>query len=179
MVAVIVTRLLGEEAMRWWSKGLIGVGVIALAGYGVIKIGGPDLIYPKVEGVNYGPSSISFTDTDPGETIGGTVTLGRAADETGVDMYMVHWGLEVGEPGVEDDAGNGDHDGDCKGFRDTGHVVMSMVDAGGTPITMEIPQGTEVPEDAVYFVAHTIYSGRHNLAKCIQIPIENVVDTAS
>ena len=56
---------------------------------------------------------------------------------------------------------------------------MSMVDAGGTPITMEIPPGTKVPDDAVYFVAHTIYSGRHNLAKCIQIPIENVVETAS
>jgi hypothetical protein len=179
MLAASAAGLFGEKAMRWWAKGLIGLGVVAVAGYGVIKIGGPDLIYPRVDGVNYGPTTLAFTDTDPSDTIGGTVTLGRAVDETGVDMYMVHWGLEVGAPGTQDDAGNGDHDGDCKGFRDTGHVVMSMVADGGTPITMEIPQGTEVPEDAVYFVAHTIYSGRHNLAKCIQIPIVNVVDTTS
>jgi hypothetical protein len=165
--------------MGRWIK-ILTVGIVLVAGglYGVVKIGGPDLIYPRVAGVNYGPAkgSLTFTDTDPGDTIGGTVMLGRAQDETGIDMYMVHWGLEVGEPGTADDAGNGDHDGDCKGFRDTGHVVMSLVSEEGDPIAMEIPQGTVVPEDAVYFVAHTIYDGRHNLAKCIQIPIVNRID---
>ena len=41
---------------------------------------------------------------------------------------------------------------------------------------MEIPQGTQVPNGAVYLVAHTIYGGIHNLAKCIQIPIANRID---
>jgi len=163
--------------MKRWIK-ILGVGVVIVAAglYAAVKIGGPDLFYPRVAGVNYGPTSLAFVDTDPGETIGGTITVGRAPDETGIDTYMVHWGLEVGEPGTADDAGNGDHGGDCKGFRDTGHVVMSPVSEGGDPVTMEIPQGTVVPEGAVYFVAHTLYSGRHNLAKCIQIPIVNHIE---
>ena len=39
------------------------------------------------------PASISFTDTDasPGE-LGGTITLGRAADESQVVGYAVYWG---------------------------------------------------------------------------------------
>ena len=167
-------RIFWGEKMGRWIKILTVVVVVGAGGlYAAVKIGGPDLFYPRVEGVNFGPTLLSFEDTDPGDTIGGTVTVGRAPDETGIDMYMVHWGLEVGEPGVADNAGNGDHDGSCKGFRDTGHVVMSLVSEGGDPVTMEIPQGTIVPADAVYFVAHTIYSGRHNLAKCIQIPIVN------
>lgn len=162
--------------MRWWTKGLIGLLVLLGAAYAVVRIGGPDLIYPRVEGVSYGPSSIAFVDTDPSQAIGGTLLLGRAPDEAGIDMYMVHWGLEVGEPGVEDDAGNGDHGGDCKGFRDTNHVVMSLPDNGGDPIELTIPAGTAVPEEAVYFVGHTIYDGIHNLAKCVQIPIINVIE---
>lgn len=162
--------------VKWLKRIAIGA-VLVLGGlYAVVIIGGPDLIYPRVEGVNYGPSSLAFTDTDPGPTIAGQLIVGRAQDETGVDMYMVHWGLEVGEPGTEDDAGNGDHDGDCKGFRDTGHVAMALTSQDGTELVMEVPAGTVVPEDAVYFVGHTIYSGRHNLAKCIQIPIVNVVE---
>ena len=39
------------------------------------------------------PASISFTDTDPspGE-LGGTIVIGRAADETNVTHYAVYWG---------------------------------------------------------------------------------------
>ena len=48
-------------------------------------------------------------------------------------------------------------------------------DAGET-LTLNIAQGTKVPEGAVYLVAHTLYGGLHNLAKCIQIPIVNRVD---
>lgn len=155
------------------------IGLVIVAGLGLfaaLKIGGPDLIYPRVPGVNYGPSSIAFTDTDPGKTIGGTILLGRAQDETGVDMYMVHWGLEVGKPGQEDDAGQGDHGGLCKGFRDTGHVAMAPVPKEpGTVLSLTIPPGTPVPEGAVYLVGHTIHSGIHNLAKCVQVPIVNVV----
>lgn len=162
--------------MSRWLKILVGVAVLGLGGaYAAVKIGGPDLIYPRVPGVSYGPSSLAFVDTDPGKTIGGTVSLGRAQVETGVDMYMVHWGLEVGNPGTADDAGNGDHGGSCKGFRDTNHVVMAHPTDAGVLLTMEIPQGTVVPEGAVYLVAHTIYGGLHNLAKCIQIPIVNRV----
>ncbi|MCE9521125.1 MAG: hypothetical protein K8S25_01680 [Alphaproteobacteria bacterium] len=163
--------------MGRWLKILAALVVLGLGGaYAAVTIGGPDLIYPRVPGVSYGPSSLAFVDTDPGKTIGGTVTLGRAQDETGVDMYMVHWGLEVGGHGVEDDAGHGDHGGSCKGFRDTNHVVMARPSDAGEMLTMEIPQGTVVPDGAVYLVAHTLYAGRHNLAKCIQIPIVNRVD---
>ena len=39
----------------------------------------------------------------------------------------------------------------------------------------EIPQGTVVPKDAVYFVGHALYGEIHNLGKCTQTPIENLV----
>jgi hypothetical protein len=163
--------------MGRWLKILLGVVVVAAAGlYAAVTIGGPDLIYPYVPGKSFGPSSIAFVDTDPGPTIGGTIKLGRAQDETGVEMYMVHWGLEVGNPGTADDAGKGDHGGSCKGFRDTNHVAMARPSDPGEILTMGIPQGTKVPDGAVYLVAHTIYGGIHNLAKCIQIPIVNRID---
>jgi hypothetical protein len=151
------------------------VGVLAAAGTAIL-VGGPDLIYPRVSGTNYGPTSIAFEDTDPGPTIGGTITLGRAPDEKGIDVYMVHWGLEVGAPGTNDDAGHGDHGGNCKGFRDTNHVAQAPPSEPGEMITMEIPQGTKVPEGAVYLVGHTLYGGIHNLAKCVQTPIVNRID---
>ncbi len=144
-------------------------------------------VYPSPAEPNYGPAkgSIRFVDTDPGETIGGVLSMGSAVDDdgnrlddvaAGITMYMVHWGLEVGEPGVADDAGAGDLGGDCMGFRDTGYVVkLSASDAGGM-MTWEIPQGTVIPEDAVYFVGHTIYGDIHNLAKCTQTPIHNLVE---
>jgi hypothetical protein len=163
--------------MARWLKFLGLIVVLGLGGlYAAVTIGGPDLIYPRVPGKSYGPSSLAFIDTDPGKTIGGTITLGRAEDETGVEMYMVHWGLEVGKPGTDDDAGHGDHGGSCKGFRDTNHVAMARPSEPGDVLTMEIPQGTVVPEGAVYLVAHTLYGGIHNLAKCIQIPIVNRID---
>jgi len=163
--------------MGKWLKILGGVAVVALGGlYAIVAIGGPDLLYPYVPGKSFGPSSIAFVDTDPGPTIGGTIRLGRAQDETGVEMYMVHWGLEVGNPGTADDAGKGDHGGSCKGFRDTNHVAMARPSDKGEILTMEIPQGTKVPDGAVYLVAHTLYGGIHNLAKCIQIPIVNRID---
>ena len=162
--------------MKWLMR-LIGL-VVMLAGIGaaVIFIGGPDVIYPYVPGQSYGPSSIEFVDTDPAPTIGGMITLGRAQDEKGVEMYIVHWGLEVGAPGTDDDAGNGDHGGSCKGFRDTNHVAMAMPSVPGEKIQLEIPQGTKIPDGAKYLVAHTIYAGIHNLAKCVQTPIVNRVD---
>jgi len=143
--------------------------------------------YPSPPEPNYGPKkgSITFTDTDPGPTIGGTLTMDAAVDAEGnrideaaegITTYMVHWGLEVGEPGTEDDAGNGDLGGDCMGFRDTGHVVMMAAADAGDTMTWEIPQGTEVPADAVYFVGHTVYDPLHNLNKCTQIPIVNEED---
>lgn len=60
--------------------------------------------------------------------------------------------------------------------RETGHVVMAPPSTPGEKIALEIPQGTKVPDGAVNLVAHTIYGGIHNLAKCIQIPIVNRVD---
>jgi len=134
---------------------------------------------------NYGPKSgsISFTDTDPGRAIGGTLTMQPAVDadgvrineaEAGITMYMIHWGLEVGEPGTEDDAGNGDMGGNCMGFRDTGHVVMMPAADAGETMSWDIPAGTEVPEGAVYFVGHALYGDIHNLAKCTQTVITNL-----
>jgi len=93
-------------------------------------------MYPEpAQQPNYGPKagSIRFTDTDPSSAIGGILTMQRAVDDNGqrldeaaegITMYMVHWGLEVGEPGIADDEGAGDHGGNCRGFRDTGHVVL-------------------------------------------------------
>jgi hypothetical protein len=163
--------------MSKWLTIIGGVVVVAIAGLvAAVTIGGPDLIYPRVPGTSFGPSSIAFVDTDPGPTIGGTIRLGRAQDETGVEMYMVHWGLEVGNPGTDDDAGKGDHGGSCKGFRDSNHVAMAHPSGEGESLAMELPQGTKVPDGAVYFVAHTLYGGIHNLAKCVQIPIVNRID---
>lgn len=161
---------------RWFNIVAGTIGIVGAAAAAAVFIGGPDLIYPRVSGVNYGPTSIAFEDTDPGPTIGGTIKLGRAPDEKGVDVYMVHWGLEVGGAGTSDDLGHGDHGGSCKGFRDTNHVAMAKPSQPGTTITMEIPQGTKVPEGAVYLVAHTLYGDIHNLAKCVQTPIVNRID---
>ena len=143
--------------------------------------------YPAPPAPHYGPErgSIRFVDTDPGPTIGGILTMKPAVDENGkrlneddagITMYMIHWGLEVGKPGVADDAGAGDLGGDCMGFRDTGHVVMAPADETGDMMSWEIPQGTVVPEGAVYFVGHTLYGKIHNLGKCTQTPITNLVD---
>lgn len=143
--------------------------------------------YPAPPAPHYGPQkgSITFSDTDPGPTIGGTLSMKPAVDdkgnrldeaEAGITMYMIHWGLEVGKPGVADDAGAGDLGGDCMGFRDTGHVVMAPAGGAGDTMSWEIPQGTKVPEGAVYFVGHTLYDKIHNLGKCTQIPIINLIE---
>ncbi|MCF6329129.1 MAG: hypothetical protein L3J02_04950 [Henriciella sp.] len=126
---------------------------------------------------HYGPrsGSISFTDTDPGPTIGGTLTMQPAVEaDARITMYMIHWGLEVGEPGTEDDSGNGDMGGNCMGFRDTGHVVMMPAADAGETMSWNLPAGTAVPEGAVYFVGHALYGDIHNLAKCTQTVIANV-----
>ena len=141
--------------------------------------------FPRPPSPNYGPAagSISFVDTDPGATIGGTITMKPAVDAAGkpvdaaangITMYMIHWGLEVGAPGTADDGGAGDLGGDCKGFRDTGHIVMMPAADAGKSMSWTIPKGTVVPAGAVYFVGHTLYGKIHNLAKCTQTPIVNM-----
>ena len=130
--------------------------------------------YPTPPEPNYGPAqgSLQFKDTDPTEAIGGTLIMGRAVNEqgerineadAGLTTYMVHWGLEVGEPGTDDDAGNGDLGGDCKGFRDTSNIGMVPATDDAEVLRMEIPQGTAVPTKAKYFVGHSIYGKIHNL----------------
>lgn len=135
--------------------------------------------YPTLPSPNFGPraGSITFKDTDPGPTIGGVLTMtpADAAQTGGITVYMIHWGLEVGQPGTSDDAGAGDLGGDCKGFRDTGHVVMKPAAEAGSVMTWILPAGTKVPDGAVYFVGHAIYGKIHNLNKCTQIPITNWV----
>ncbi|WP_262694238.1 hypothetical protein [Kordiimonas aquimaris] len=143
-------------------------------------------VYPAPEAPHYGPAygSIVFVDTDMKDTIGGTLTMKPAVDakgnrvneaDEGITTYMVHWGLEVGAPGVADDKGNGDLGGDCMGFRDTGHVVAMPASEVGNVMQWEIPQGTVVPEGAVYFVGHTLYGKIHNLGKCTQTQINNII----
>lgn len=143
--------------------------------------------YPSPPSPHYGPEkgSIHFSDLDPGPTIGGTLTMKPAVDahgnrlneaDAGITMYMIHWGLEVGAPGTQDDAGAGDLGGDCMGFRDTGHVVAAPADGAPDVLTWEIPMGTEVPEDAVYFVGHTLHGRLHNLGKCTQTRIHNLLE---
>ena len=143
-------------------------------------------LYPSPPEPHYGPEygSIVFVDIDPGPTIGGQLIMRPAVDASGdrvdeasngISMYMIHWGLEVGEPGVEDDEGAGDLGGDCMGFRDTSYVAMKSASEVGEEMVWEIPHGTIVPKDAVYFVGHTIYGRIHNLNKCTQTPIHNLI----
>ena len=143
-------------------------------------------VYPAPKAPHYGPAygSITFVDTDPGATIGGALRMKPAIDgngarvneaNEGITMYMVHWGLEVGAPGIADDKGNGDLGGDCMGFRDTGHIVAMPASDVGNLLEWEIPQGTVVPEGAVYFVGHALYGKIHNLGKCTQTSIKNLI----
>ena len=72
---------------------ILGAVVVLVVGGGIaaVMIGGPDLIYPRVPGTSYGPSSIAFLDTDGGPTIGGTNELGRAADRRpGLSYALPH-----------------------------------------------------------------------------------------
>ncbi len=138
---------------------------------------------------NFGPAygSITFVDTDSSDAIGGLLSMGRAIDaqgdsldesEEGISMYMIHWGLVVGQTGVDDDKGAGDLGGDCRGFRDTGHIVMQDASklSVDQPLEWEVPTGTVIPQGAIYFVGHSVYGKIHNLAKCTQIPIVNWIE---
>eukprot|EP00438_Fugacium_kawagutii_P007974 Skav221219 [mRNA] locus=scaffold2467:225577:226398:- [translate_table: standard] len=83
------------------------------------------------------PSSISFTDTDasPGE-LGGTITLGRASDESEVVGYAVHWG--------------------------TASVVMDLVmqvpSGSGDNVELQLPANTVIPTGATHFLGFIISS---------------------
>jgi len=143
--------------------------------------------YPPSPEPNFGPKngSIRFTDTDPGPTIGGILTMEPAVDENGqrvdevangITSYSIHWGLEVASPGIEDDKGNGDLGGDCMNFRDPSYIVKTPASASLDLLSWEIPFGTVVPENAVYFVGLTQYGATYNLKKCTQIPIENLIE---
>lgn len=102
---------------------------------------------------------------------------GNRVDEAaaGITAYSIHWGLEVGEPGTEDDKGSGDLGGDCMGFRDTSFVFKTPASSTTDTFTWEIPAGTTVPRNAVYFVGQTHYGKIINLKKCTQTPIENLI----
>ena len=142
--------------------------------------------YPELPEPNYGPEqgSITFTDMDSGPTIGGILTMKPAVDEegnrvneadVGITMYSIHWGLEVGSPGQQDDKGSGDLSGDCMGFRDLNHIVTMTGGEAGDVISWEIPSGTVVPANAVYFVGYVQSGELYNLKKCTQIPIMNLI----
>lgn len=143
--------------------------------------------YPSPPEPNFGPEagSLQFTDTDSGATIGGILTMNPAIDENGdrvdetangITGYLIHWGLEVGAPGTADDKGNGDLGGDCMNFRDSNYVGKISSSAATEVLRWEIPAGTAVPEDAIYFVGLTEYGSVFNLKKCIQIPIKNLIE---
>lgn len=142
--------------------------------------------YPSPPEPNYGPQngSINFFDTDSSETIGGKITMKPAVDEAGnrvdetaagITAYSIHWGLEVGEPGTQDDKGSGDLGGDCMGFRDPGHIVKMPASRDIDLLSWDIPEGLEVPKNAVYFVGLAHYGKIINLKKCTQIPIKNLI----
>lgn len=142
--------------------------------------------YPEIPEPSYGPEygSITFVDTDPGPTIGGTLTMKPAVDEAGkrvneadlgITRYSIQWGLEVGLPGIQDDKGAGDLGGECMSFRNLEHIVTMEAERASDVISWEIPAGTTVPEGAVYFVGRTHYGKIYNLKKCTQIPIVNFV----
>ena len=143
--------------------------------------------YPAPPEPNFGPESGSmrFTDTDPGPTIGGILTMSPAIDQdgnrvdeagTGITSYTIHWGLDVGAPGLDDDKGRGDHGGDCMMFRDPTPVFKAPPPATADLLSWDIPAGTVIPENAVYFVGQTQYDTIYNLKTCIQIPIENLIE---
>ena len=86
------------------------------------------------------PASISFTDTDasPGE-LGGTITLGRASDESEVIGYAVFWGTES--------------------------VVMDLAVQGlkgsGDDVELQLPANTPKPAGATHLLGFvTSSSGR-------------------
>ena len=73
---------------------------------------------------------LNFTDTDPNVgKIGGTVTIGKATDESKITHYVLRWGLL----------------GHCS----AANSFIAEIPKTGSNITWQLPQGTQIPA-AVY-----------------------------
>ena len=77
------------------------------------------------------PASISFTDTDasPGE-LGGTITLGRAADESQVVGYAVYWGTASTVFGE----------------------ILQVPKGSGGDVELQLPANTMIPSGATHLL---------------------------
>ena len=107
----------------------------------------PIVDYAPVQAI---PTSISFTDTDasPGE-LGGTITLGRASDESQVVGYAVFWG--------------------------TASVVMDLIlevpkGSGGTTVALELPANTLKPTAATHLLGYVSSTNGFG-ASFVSVPI--------
>jgi len=137
-----------------------------------------NLFAPPLE-LTHPPGKVSFADQDPGSTVGGTITIERALDETDITFYAIHWGKQDPIPPLGQarsfDAvdlssdnpapdGFGAGGGDCVAF-DAHEFMVTRIAVDAFPadedLTFELPMGTEVPKEgedlAVTFVVHTLY----------------------
>lgn len=81
----------------------------------------------------YGPSSLQIFDTDPSESLQGTVIVGRAQDETDITEYVLKWGT-----------GN-----ECES---SGADIAKQAKGAGI-LRFDLPAGTSIPEGAQSLLA--------------------------
>ncbi len=104
-----------------------------------------------------GPSSVSFTDSDAGSTVGGTITVERAISEADITVYRLRWGSD-----------------------DTCTAMPTLIGevAKGTntePIQFSLPNGTTPPNGATRILAFSANIYGENVA-CASVAIENLQD---
>jgi hypothetical protein len=136
---------------------------------------------PKLD-ETFPPGAVTFSDIDLNEdSVGGTITIEKAADETNLTHYAIHWGNQDPEPPTGETRsenatnpnaldpspdGYGAGGDDCVAFNAPEFMVAKIpVDAFDETenITFELPIGTEIPLDnqgkpAATFVVHSLYS---------------------
>ena len=101
------------------------------------------------------PASIEFTDTDPspGE-LGGTITVGRAADESQVTHYAVYWGSS-----------------DSSAMELFAQVPKG---SGGSYLQIPVPGNTPQPSGATHFLAFVVApSGQGHNSTAVAIADED------
>jgi len=102
-------------------------GEFSTPGYAILK----DAVLPKGK-----PTSLRFNDEDgdKGE-LSGTVTIGRAEDETQVEEYALHWGRSATRKIAQSS------------------MVRDVPKGSGNDPTHYITRGTKIPDGAVYLLA--------------------------
>ncbi len=80
------------------------------------------------------PTSVSFTDIDDGQTIGGDITIGRAVDESDITHYVLRFGS-----------------GGCN----VQNSFIAEVAVTGSDITYQLPSNTAIPAGATELLAYS------------------------